>query len=195
MAATQAMIGPQDHGRRMTLVDYEFIKTKPGYRYELSRGVIEVSKIPNPYHGCFVDRLHMVLTLYRHYHNNPIECCLEPSSCKILIWEYESERHPDLAIYLSPPPSDDDFTWRIWLPEIVIDIISPYTDRRDEPEKREEFLAVGIKEYWLLDLQSACAIFLTRQGSQWRQQVLKSGDVYETRLLPGFQLIVAELFQ
>ena len=187
------MIGPQDHGRRMTLADYEFIKTKEGHRYELNRGVVEVSKVPDPLHGCSIDQFYTVVALYRHKHPEVWMCCCAPSHCKILIWDFESERHPDVSIYLTPPPSNDAFTWRIWYPAIVVDVVSPYSDRRDQPEKREEFLAVGIKEYWILNLYTQEISVLINDGNHWRERILKSGDNYETRLLPGFQLKVADL--
>ena len=35
-------IGPGDHGRKMSLKDFEFVETEEGYHYELSRGFITV---------------------------------------------------------------------------------------------------------------------------------------------------------
>ena len=36
------IIGPEDHGRRMSLDDFDRAIARPGYLYELGKGAIEV---------------------------------------------------------------------------------------------------------------------------------------------------------
>ncbi len=43
----QAKIGPEDHGRKMSLKAFEFAQTEEGYHCELSRGYIIVSEVAN----------------------------------------------------------------------------------------------------------------------------------------------------
>ena len=47
-------IGPQHHGRKMSLNAFEFAQTEDGYHYELSRGFIIVSEVANYYHALIV---------------------------------------------------------------------------------------------------------------------------------------------
>ena len=47
MATTTIRIGPADHGRTMTLEEFREADEEPGYRYELARGVLEVTEVPN----------------------------------------------------------------------------------------------------------------------------------------------------
>ena len=42
MGKTLIKIGPSDHGRRMSLEEFEHAKVQEGYLYELSRGIINV---------------------------------------------------------------------------------------------------------------------------------------------------------
>ena len=58
MATTRIQIGPADHGRRLTLDEFREAEEEPGYRYELARGVLEVTEVPNDPHGQIVDNLH-----------------------------------------------------------------------------------------------------------------------------------------
>ena len=44
--AAKLSIGPADHGRRMTLEEFEEAEEEEGYRYELARGLLEVTKMP-----------------------------------------------------------------------------------------------------------------------------------------------------
>jgi hypothetical protein len=47
MSVVKRRIGPADHGRFMTLDKSLEAGEEPGYRYELARGVLEVSEVPD----------------------------------------------------------------------------------------------------------------------------------------------------
>ena len=58
MATVNAIrIGPADHGRKMTLEEFSEAEEEDGYRYELARGVLEVTEVPNDPHGEIVWKL------------------------------------------------------------------------------------------------------------------------------------------
>ena len=46
MATIATRIGPADHGRAMTLEEFREAEEEEGYRYELARGVLEVTEVP-----------------------------------------------------------------------------------------------------------------------------------------------------
>ena len=48
MSTQTIKIGPADHGRRMSLADFEHAEVQEGLLYELGRGVIIVSDVPGP---------------------------------------------------------------------------------------------------------------------------------------------------
>src|SRR4029077_5629181 len=138
-------IGPKDHGRRMSLREYEPVEIQEGYLYELSRGIITVSDVPAFFpHAWRITFLRDELILYKAAHPGEIYTILGSMDCKLLVGDFESERHPDLSIYMHKPSRMDDF-WFHWIPAIVIEVVSPGSEHRDYVEKREEFLALGIK--------------------------------------------------
>ena len=49
--AAPVRIGPADNGRTMTLDEFREADVEEGYRYELARGVLEVTEVPDDYHG------------------------------------------------------------------------------------------------------------------------------------------------
>ena len=110
-------IGPRNHGRRMSLAAFEFAKTEEGYLYELSRGIITVSEVANFYHACVVALVRDFLVAHRLAHPDVIKLILTGMDCKLLIPEWESERHPDIAVYLTMPKGPKNRTmWRTWIP-------------------------------------------------------------------------------
>jgi len=45
-----------------------------------------------------------------------------------------------------------DVAWERWpTPILVIEIVSPYTRRRDLADKRSFYLDAGVAEYWVVD--------------------------------------------
>ena len=65
---TLIRIGPTDRGRTMTLDEFEEADFEEGYRYELARGVLEVSEIPGELHAVIVWALLRLIADYDRAH-------------------------------------------------------------------------------------------------------------------------------
>ena len=188
-------IGPQDHGQKMSLKAFEFAKTEQGYHYELSRGYITVSEPANLFHALMVAFIRNQFALHQHANPDQIFVILTEMACKLLIPDWESERHPDIAVYLTKPKGKKDRTvWRTWFPELVIEVLSPSSDHRDYVEKRDEYWTLGVKEYWIVDAKRAHVVMLRRGKSDWIEKRLGPDGVCETKLLQGFKLACKAIF-
>jgi Uma2 family endonuclease len=115
--------------------------------------------------------------------------------CKLLIGEYESERHPDVAVYLTPPPEEGRHFWSEWIPEIVVEIISPSSRKRDYEEKPPESLELGVREYWIIDGPKGLMVVMRRTRNQWAERTIRPPALYRTRLLPGLEFSCGAVFQ
>src|SRR3954453_12560657 len=181
-------VGPEDDGRRMALERFDRAIGREGYLYELNKGVIEVTNVPAPTHGKQVQEIRNQLVVYQVANPGLIDFLAGPGGSKLLIGADESERHPDLSTYLSPPPTNRREVWAIWIPEIVIEVVSESSVKRDYQDKPDEYLHFGVREYWIVDALKQQMTALTRQGGQWKPHVLKPTQKYTTRILPGFSL-------
>ena len=133
-------IGPQHQGHKMSLRAFEFADVEEGFLYELARGYIVVSEVANYFHGSQIDVLQRYLQVYRAGQEERIHRIFEGGNCKLLMPHWESERHPDIAIYLSRPLGKKDSTlWRNWIPDVIIEVVSASSVDRDYVEKREEY--------------------------------------------------------
>ena len=192
---TKTKIGPQNQGHKMSLRAFEFAEVEDGYRFELARGYIIVSEVANFFHVSQVDVIQDHLRAFKVGRQGLIYRILDGGACKLLIPKWESERHPDLAIYLSQPVGNKDSTmWRTWIPEVTIEVVSASSVDRDYVEKREEYWTLGVKEYWIVDAAMAKITQLRRGKNDWIPKELFAGDVVETKLLPGFKLPCQPIF-
>ena len=181
----------------MSLEEFEHAEGAGGHLYELSRGVITVVDVPKPKHLMLVDAIRKQLSTYRERHPGVIYAIASGGECKLLIEGLESERHPDLAVYKTPPPEGDMTTKsgrggyrRSW-----IEVVSASSRHRDYDEKPEEYLRFGVREYWIVDPETGTMKVFRRSRGRWAERTIKPPQIYKTPLLPGFEFSIEAVFK
>ena len=118
-------IGPQHQGHKMSLRAFEFAEVEEGYSYELARGVIVVSEVANFPHARRTAFIRKRLDHYSVENPSRVYEILVNMESKLLIPQWESERHPDISVYLTAPQGRRDRTmWRTWIPQLTIEVVS-----------------------------------------------------------------------
>jgi Uma2 family endonuclease len=192
MATSTRRIGPADHGLRMTLDDFIDAEFEEGWLYELARGVIAVTEVPGIHHGRIVERLTEMFVAYKQAHPGVINYRAGGGECRLQLPGMQSDRHPDQAIYLLPPPSGQA-PWTHWCPHLVVEVVSEGGEDRDYTEKREEYLRAGVREYWILDPRERRLLVLKRAGDVWEETIVSAGAPYQSHVLPGLEVRPDEL--
>jgi Uma2 family endonuclease len=189
--ATPLRIGPADRGRTMTLEEFLEAEEEEGYRYELARGVLEVTQVPNDPHGVVVCNLYRAAARYDAQHPNAIYRFGGGNEFQFLMPGMVSGRNPDLGVVLRGAAKD----WRgRRIPALAAEVVSRGSIQRDYQTKREEYLAYGLLEYWIVDPLERKVTVLTRRGDVWHEAVFRDQQVIASLVLPGFATTVAELW-
>jgi Uma2 family endonuclease len=83
-------------------------------------------------------------------------------------------------------------------PELVIEIGSPGTRKRDETIKRRLYERSRVSEYWVVDPEID-VVRVYRRGAggfeRPRELTAEAADILETPLLPGLPLPLARIFR
>src|SRR3982751_2124233 len=99
-----------------------------------------------------VNTVRKQLSAFEVAHPGVIQFMAGGSDCKIIVPGLDSERHPDRAVYKTAMPrdaADDDELWGTWVPDLVVEVVSPDSVDRDYNQKPEEYLRFGVPEYWV----------------------------------------------
>jgi len=182
-------IGPRCNGMLMTREEFrEHDNWVEGYRYELVHGVLIVHPRPGICERKPNDELAYWFLLYRDTH--PLGKALDDTAPEHTLATKAGFRCADRVVWTGlgrlPDPDTD-------VPSIVIEFVSRRSrDRqRDYVEKRDEYLAVGVKEYWVIDRFRRHVTIFTATG----ELILPPERVYSTQSLPGFELNVARILE
>ena len=80
-------------------------------------------------------------------------------------------------------------------PDLVVEILSPSTARRDLTFKRRLYAKHGVKEYWQVNIDDRSVTVLSLGNGDYEvAAVYGSGETLTSPVLPGFALVVDEIF-
>jgi Uma2 family endonuclease len=79
-------------------------------------------------------------------------------------------------------------------PDLVVEVISPGSLRRDRYDKRDLYARFGVKEFWLADVANRSLEVLTLHTDGYRLSSCATGEgkIHST-ILPGFEVDLAQL--
>jgi Uma2 family endonuclease len=144
------------------------------------------------YHYLLTSYLKTLLDTYCFY--RPIANVLgEPFT---MVLSNDVRREPDLMIVLNEHAERIQPTYIKGAADICIEVVSPESRTRDAREKRHEYEAAGVREYWLLDYPEQDAQFL-RLNAQGLYDVYRADEHgnYSSPLLPGLVVHVPDLWR
>jgi Uma2 family endonuclease len=178
------------NGMSMTPEEFDAVDDwDEDYEYELIRGTVIVNPIPSEGETDPNEELGLLLRSYQALHEQG------KTLNKTLFQRYiflpdGSRRKADRVVWAGlghrPHPKQD-------VPTIAIEFVSRAArDRqRDYELKRDEYLQLGVKEYWVIDRFRRTMTVFRPDGSE--RKIAESEQV-QTPLLPGFELPLARLF-
>jgi Uma2 family endonuclease len=189
--------GPRDQGHSMTFDEFMEANYQEGYQYELIDGELYVSPTPNLPQNRVETWIGLKLQQYSLQHPEVINYVTSKARVIVPGRPRATAPEPDQAVY-HRFPLDQPFKkirWQDVSPILVVEVVSRDDPYKDLVRNVKLYLQVPtIQEYWLLDPRKnpERPIFRVhrRQGRKWRIVQPAFGEVYTTKLLPGFALII-----
>ena len=107
-----------------------------------------------------------------------------------------SGREPDLVFVRAEHVARINPTFVDGPANLVVEIVSPDSVRRDYQEKLVEYQGAGIPEYWLVDpIRKEARFYLLGQDGAYRLVQIGEDGIYTSREIDGLRIRVSWLWQ
>ena len=179
--------------RKQTVADFLALGEGPPF-VELIQGIIVMAPSPFRSHQRVIQRIYQLIQ--NHLDRNPCgEAYLAPFDVHLGPHDVLC---PDLSFFSNDRCAVLSDRGAEGAPDLVIEVLSPATARRDRKDKREIYTHHGVRELWLVhpELETIEVFDLVKQPDQ-PVAVLENGthDAITTAILPGLQAPLADIFR
>jgi Uma2 family endonuclease len=187
-------VKPATPGLKLTYDDFVLFPDD-GKRHELIDGEHYVTPSPNLKHQKVSGNLYLVIGVWLEEH--PIgQIFYAPFD---VVFSRYDVVEPDL-LYVSNARAAEVLTSANvkGAPDLVIEIGSPSTRKRDETIKRHLYERSGVSEYWVVDPELDLVRVYRREAEGFSRAIemsVDAEDILTTPLLPGLALPLARIFK
>jgi Uma2 family endonuclease len=177
--------------RKLTYDDLEAIpQEREGDRHEIIDGELVVTPSPIPHHqdvsGNIFFALQQVVRAQKlgKVYSAPVDIRFTPDNVLIpdIIFIAQDRLH-----VIGPRAVDAP-------PDLVVEILSPGTRRRDLTVKRDLYAQFGVREYWVVDPEARTVSALSLTGDRYEPVPPGDDGAIASHVLPGLTLAVNDIF-
>ncbi|WP_025143918.1 Uma2 family endonuclease [Pedobacter jeongneungensis] len=167
-------------------------------RLEIIKGrIFQMSPAPSRIHQKILGRIHN--HIYNVLKGHKCEVYMAPFDVR-LAKKTQTDKEiftvvqPDLVVVCDQNKLDKRGC--IGSPDIVVEILSPGNSKKELINKYEVYEEAGVKEYWIVSPldKTFFRYILDDQGKFQPTKLLTEGEEVSTPILPGFTLILEEVF-
>jgi Uma2 family endonuclease len=177
----------------LTIADYVSLEEPASVRYELSEGELIVTPSVSFLHNELRDEFNQRLKTFVKRHK--LGGVTSETDVKLA---EDIVRRPDVAFYRAGRLEGVDLD-QVPLPvapDFVVEVVSKHDRAADLLLKVSQYLAAGVEAVWLLYPSTRLAYRYTASRLEPEVRSAQNGGRFEEpELLPGFSLVLTEIFQ
>jgi len=181
------------HSSEQVKFTYDDYRQLPddGKRYEIIDGELYMATSPTSNHQFIADNFLVTLSIFLK--TNPIGRVV--SAPLEVYFSKTNLAQPDV-MFISKNRLDIIKPTQIkGAPDLVIEVLSPGTERIDRTVKLKMYAKFGVREYWMAKEKTATVeIFRLQEGKLVLVARLGKSDVLTSPLFPGLEIPLAEIF-
>ncbi|MDR1342168.1 MAG: Uma2 family endonuclease [Prevotellaceae bacterium] len=188
-----------DMNRQYTYADYlQWLDDK---RRELINGFIRMMSAPATAHAEVTGDLHATLHYFIKQRSGKCKVFVAPFDVRLpKNGEKDDNKifsvvQPDIVVICDPSKIDEKGC--LGAPDMVVEVISPYTRKYDLNDKFNLYEASGVKEYWTVEpfeKDVIVIVFLLQEDGRYAEGVIyRSGAKIPVQTLPGLEVDTDEL--
>ena len=168
----------------------EYYKLDDDQRYEIIDGNLLMAPAPDTWHQAWIGKLYLILD--RHVRTrqlgkvllSPVDVVLDP----------ENTVQPDIVFVAARNVEIIQRRAIFGVPELLVELVSPSSVRRDRYEKKALYARFGVKEYWIGDpANKALEILTLKEGRYELHGCAEEKGKLTSLVLPGLEFDLTEI--
>jgi Uma2 family endonuclease len=84
--------------------------------------------------------------------------------------------------------------WKYPIPDLIVEVLSPSTEKLDRGTKKDDYAAHGVREYWIVDPKTEVIEQYVLAGRKYRLAGKRAGGSFVCKAIPGFVMLVRAAF-
>jgi Uma2 family endonuclease len=168
----------------------EYYRLDDDQRYEIIDGNLLMAPAPDTWHQSWLGdlydlfRAHVLRNKLGKVFISPIDVVLDP----------ENTVQPDIVFVASAQFSIIQRPAIFGVPDLLVELVSPSSVRRDRYDKKELYSRFGVKEYWIGDPANKALEILTLKNSRYELHCCaEEKGKLTSLLLPGLEFDLSEI--
>ncbi|HPZ22524.1 MAG TPA: type II toxin-antitoxin system Phd/YefM family antitoxin [Bacillota bacterium] len=182
-------------GKKVSYEEFLEINEKSTLRMELINGEIHLLSSPNIGHQEILGRLYLI---FNEYFNG--------KKCRVFLAPFDVHLRkkgmktpdvvqPDVLVICDLEDNVTEKGRYMGTPDLVIEILSDSTRKKDMLDKLNSYMLSTVKEYWIVDpKQESIIIYSFENNEIARIKVFERGGVAQSRIFAGLTVNVDELY-
>jgi Uma2 family endonuclease len=190
MQSTVVFLGPEDAGREVSSAEFADAEFAEPWIYERENGRLIVLSPEGQRHLDDSKPWRRQLNRYWIEHPEVVDDVVIQAWVRV---DDGTDRIGDIGIFLVQIGVVKSIPERF--PDIMFEVVSPGREshHRDYVKKRRDYRRLGIREYVVINRPARSVTVFTAGPRGYRRRILRPGDVYESPLLPGLTIPLAEV--
>jgi Uma2 family endonuclease len=177
--------------RRLTLDDY--LALPDDQDYEIIDGVLYVAPRPTSHHQLVAARLTTILVVNIEDRG---QGTIIPDT-DLIVDDQDTYVSPDIMVFRGDRFAHvDRNTFIRIIPDLIVEVLSPSTSRRDQIVKRRTYAALGVQQYWIVNPSDQSIVEHTLQkNGEYLERRAGVGEQFQSVAIPDLTIDVERLFR
>jgi excisionase family DNA binding protein len=180
---------PYQGKKKLTYDDYAKLPEEPGFRYEVIDGVLIRDPSPSFHHQRVSRRLQRILEDYFSEVDPKGEVFDAPLDLNLTMYTVVQ---PDLLYLPGSRPARHDPIDTV--PELVVEVLSPATSRKDRVLKLNHYQSSEVPHYWILDPEDEFIEAYELRDEHYVSIVRAHTGIFSHPSFPGLSFEIEALF-
>lgn len=178
---------PRYEGWKVTREEYLDLE-EDGFKYDMLEGVLCLAPSGEFEHGNL--QLNFGYAVRQYLEKNPVGKAV--TEIDVFLPDGEDVLRPDISFILN----ENMYIVKTHIhgvPDIICEVLSPSTAKRDLGVKADRYLKNGVSEYWIVDpKERRMELWVNSDRTEWKKM---DSDTLKSSVLKDFQIVQKEFFK